>query len=136
MKKLLSTRYSAGAFNFATLVLRLVFGGLLMANHGYGKLIHFSDTASKMPNFLGIGQTATTALVVFAEFFCALFVMIGLFTRLACIPVLICMIYALAVAHHGHIFSDGEAATLFLGVYAALLFVGPGRVSVDGLIGK
>lgn len=136
MRNLLSTKYSTGAFNFATLLLRLAFGLLLMINHGYGKLTHFNETAANMPNLLGIGQKPTTALVVFAEFFCALFVAIGLFTRFACIPVIICMGYALFVAHNGEVFGKGEMATLYLSSFLVILFIGPGRVSVDGLIGK
>ena len=135
MKKLLSTNYSAGAFNFAMLLLRLVFGILLM-NHGYGKLVHFNETAQHMPSLFGIGSTITTALVVFAEFFCALFVALGLFTRLACIPVIICMGYALFKAHNGTVFGQGEMATLFMTAYFTLLIIGPGKISVDGMIGK
>ena len=135
MRKLLTTNYSAGAFNAAMLLLRLAFG-ILMMNHGYGKLSHFNETAAHMPNFLGLGGTITTALVVFAEFFCALFIILGLFTRLACIPLLITMAYALIVAHKWDFFGDGEAATLFLTAILVLLIVGPGKVSVDGMIGK
>jgi len=135
MKKLFSTNYSAGAFNFAMLLLRVTAGALLM-NHGYGKLAHFNETAQHMPSLFGIGQTVTTALVVFAEFFCALFVILGLFTRMACIPVIITMGYALFKAHKGEVFGDGEMATLFLAAYLTLLIVGPGKVSVDGMIGK
>ena len=42
MRKLLSTKYSAGAFNAAILILRLSLG-ILMMKHGYDKLIHFGD---------------------------------------------------------------------------------------------
>lgn len=135
MRKLLSTKYSAGAFSMAMLLVRLV-AGILMMNHGYDKLVHFKETAAHMPSFLGIGQTPTTALVVFAEFFCALFVIIGLFTRFACVPLIICMCYALFVVHGGDTFGKGELPALFLGAFIALLLVGPGRASVDGLIGK
>jgi len=135
MKKLLSINYSAGAFNFAMLLLRITFG-VLMMNHGYSKLVHFNETAQHMPSLFGIGSTITTALVVFAEFFCALFVILGLFTRLACIPILINMAYAVINAHHGKIFGDGEMGTLFLGAFLVLLIIGPGKVSVDGMIGK
>ena len=41
MRKLLSTKYSAGAFNTAMLLTRLAFGGIMMY-HGYEKLIGFS----------------------------------------------------------------------------------------------
>ena len=68
MRKIMSTKYSAGAFSTAMLLLRLVFG-ILLVNHGYGKLVHFRETAQHMPNFLHLGQTATTAMVVFARIF-------------------------------------------------------------------
>lgn len=135
MKKLLTTNYSAGAFNTAMLLLRLV-SGILMMNHGYGKLTHFAKTAENMPSLFGMGGTVTAALVVFAEFFCALFIILGLFTRLACIPLIIAMSYALFKAHNGEVFGKGEVAALYLGAYLVLLIIGPGKVSVDGMIGK
>ncbi len=135
MKKLLSTQYSGGAFNTAMLVLRLALGGLMM-KHGYDKLIHFAEYKPKFMNFMGMGQTASLALVVFAEFFCALFIIIGLFTRLAVIPLIIAMCVALFKAHNSDFLGEGEMATLYLAGYITLLIVGPGKVSVDGMIGK
>ena len=135
MKKLFTTNYSAGAFNTAMLLLRLIFGILLM-NHGYGKLTHFNETAQHMPTLFGMSGTITTALVVFAEFFCSLFAILGLFTRMACIPILICMSYALFKSHNGDFFGQGEMASLYIGGFLTLMIVGPGKVSVDGMIGK
>ena len=135
MKKILSTKYSAGAFNAAMLVLRLSFG-ILMMNAGYQKLIHFSDMQSKFMNFLGMGSTMSLALLVFAEFFCSLFLILGLFTRLAAIPLVIATCVMVFKAHHGDMLGDGQGATLFLTGYLVLLFVGPGRVSVDSMISK
>ncbi len=39
-------------------------------------------------------------------------------------------------AHNGEVFGDGETAAIYLTGYLVLLFVGPGRVSVDSMIGK
>ena len=135
MKKLFSTKYSAGAFSAAMLVLRLVSGGLMM-NHGYDKLVHFAQYKGKFMNLLGMGQTTTLVLAIFAEFFCALFIVLGLFTRLAAIPLIITMCVALFKAHNANFFGDGEMATLYLGAFITLLLVGPGRVSIDSMIGK
>ncbi len=88
MKKLLSTSYSAGAFNAAMLILRLSVG-ILMMMHGYDKLTGFGEMQHKFMNFMGIGSSVSLALVVFAEFFCSLFLILGLFTRLAAIPLII-----------------------------------------------
>ena len=135
MGKLTSTSYTTGAFNAGLLVLRLGMGGLMM-KHGYDKLIHFSQYKSQFMNFLGIGQSLSLSLVIFAEFFCALFILIGLFTRLAAIPVIVVMCVALFKAHNADFLGEGEMATLFLAGYLTLLFVGPGRISVDGMMGK
>jgi len=135
MKKIFSIKYSAGLVSAAALLLRLVFGGL-MVTHGYTKLVAFDATAAKMPNFLGLGQPTTTALVIFAEFFCSIFLIMGLFTRLATIPLIICMGYIIFILNNGKILQDAEIAMLYLAGYLAILFIGAGRVSIDGLIGK
>ena len=135
MRKLLSTKYSAGAFNAAMLLLRLGVG-ILMMNHGYDKLVHFSEYQAKFMNFLGMGTSMSLALVVFAEFFCSLFLILGLFTRLSAIPLIIATCVMVFKAHNADVFGDGETAALYLTAYLVLFFVGPGRVSVDSLIGK
>ncbi|HRD56929.1 MAG TPA: DoxX family protein [Ferruginibacter sp.] len=135
MGKLTSTSYTTGAFNAGVLILRLGLGGLMM-KHGYGKLANFAQYKSQFMNFMGIGQTASLSLAIFAEFFCALFILIGLFTRLATIPLIVTMCVALFKAHNADIFGEGEMATLYLTGYVALLLIGPGKISVDGMMGK
>ncbi|MGG9963647.1 DoxX family protein [Ferruginibacter sp. SUN106] len=135
MKKLLSTKYSAGAFSTAMLVLRLA-AGILMLLHGYDKLMHFAHYKNDFMNFMGIGSTLSLALAVFAEFFCSLFLILGLFTRLATIPLIIVTCVIIFKVDHGHISADNEKVVLFLCSYIVLLLVGPGRVSVDSMIGK
>jgi putative oxidoreductase len=135
MKRFLTTHYSAGSFNASMLLLRIGFGALMM-NHGYDKMVHFSAYKSTFMNFMEIGNTASLALVVFAEFFCALFVTIGLFTRLNVIPLIIVMGVALFKSHHGDFMGEGESATLYLSAFTTLLFVGPGKISIDGMMAK
>jgi putative oxidoreductase len=135
MRKIMSTYYSAGAFNGAMLLHRLVFGILMMAN-GYNKLVHYNSMKKDFMNFMGLGSSISLLLVIFAEFFCALFITLGLFTRLTVIPLIICMAVALIKAHDMDILGEGSGATLYLGAYLVLLIVGPGKISVDGLAGK
>lgn len=135
MKRILSTKYPAGAFNFAMLVLRLGLG-VLMLSHGYGKLIHFHEMRGSFINFLGLGSTISLTLDIFAEFFCSIFLILGLFTRLAVIPILIAMSVALIKVHHGDLFGAGERAAIYIACSITILFCGPGKISVDGMIGK
>jgi putative oxidoreductase len=135
MKKLLSTKYSAGAFSTAMLVLRLTVG-ILMMMHGYDKLVHFGAKQNTFMNFLVMGSTVSLVLVVFAEFFCSLFLILGLFTRLATIPLIIATGVMVYKVHNVDIFGDGELPALYFACYFIILLVGPGRVSVDSMIGK
>jgi putative oxidoreductase len=135
MRKIMSTHYSAAAFNTAMLLHRLVFGILMMA-HGYDKLISYNEMKNDFMNFLGLGSSISLLLVIFAEFFCALFITLGLFTRLTVIPLIICMAVALFKAHDMDMLGDGSGATLYLGAYLVLLILGPGKISVDGLASR
>ncbi len=135
MKKLLSTKYSSGVFNTAMLVLRLSVG-ILMMLHGYGKLVGFGKMQHEFMNFMGLGSTISLALVVFAEFFCSLFLILGLFTRLAAIPLIIATLVMVFKAHKGDIAGEAEHAFLYLTTYVVLFLLGPGRISVDNMIGK
>lgn len=135
MKKLLSTGYTDFAFNMAMLILRLGMG-VLMIPHGYDKLVHFAQYKKDFMNLLGLGPTLSLALVVFAEFFCAIFLVMGLFTRLMAAILLIEMFIVVFKAHQGQVFGDGEHGMLFLTGYIAIILLGAGKVSLDGILGK
>jgi len=135
MKMLLGIKYSDNGISLGALLLRLAIGALLMT-HGYHKLVNFASLSSKFADPLHIGSALTLGLAIFAEFFCAIFVLLGLFTRLACIPIIITMAFAVFYAHKGDFFNTGEKATLFLLSSIALLFIGPGKVSADKFAGK
>lgn len=135
MKKLLSTHYNTFSFNAAMLVLRLAMG-MLMMSHGYDKLVNFNEKKAVFYNFLSLGSTTSLMLCIFAEFFCALFVVIGLFTRLVSVPLVIVMSIAVFSVHKMDFFDTGEQASLYLAGYLVLLLCGPGRASVDGIASK
>ena len=135
MKKIFSTSYSAGSFNVAMLLLRLALG-ILIVNHGYDKLIHFDKYGAEFMNFMGLGKTVSLSLVIFAEFFCGIFLILGLFTRLATVPLIIMMAVIILKVFDGDIFAKAELPTLYLAGFIVLLLVGPGRISVDGMVGK
>jgi putative oxidoreductase len=146
--RLLNTKISANGLHIAILVIRVVFG-VTMLFHGYEKLIDFSTMSSsdfwaKQVNFLGMGGKVSLALVVFAEFFCAIFLILGLFTRPALIILIICMAYAWLFTHKAHIFSKNEQGNIegiesafeYVLIYIALLLTGPGKYSIDKLLFK
>lgn len=136
MKKLFSTRISDSAFSIATLLFRVGVGSLMLVNHGLDKLVNFADKSARFADPFGVGSPTSLALVVFAEFFCAAFIILGLFTRLASIPLIVAMGVALFFRHNGEFFGEGESAGLYLICFLTLLFLGAGKISLDRFIGK
>ena len=139
MKKLFSTRTSENALSLSLLLIRLAAGLLMLINHGLDKLMHFGQKSSGFADPFGVGSTLSLSMVVFAEFFCAAFIVLGLFTRLAAIPLVIAMGVAFFITHSmnfGAGKGGGELALLFLVSYLVILIAGPGKVSLDRFIAK
>lgn len=124
------------AADLGKLALRLSFGGIMAVAHGYGKLTSFSDNAAGFPDPLHIGNKLSMASAIGAEFFCGILVAIGLFTRLTVLPLIFTMVMAAAVIHSGDPFKTKELAVVYLAGYVAILLVGPGRFSVDGVMAR
>lgn len=117
------------------LVLRLGMGGLLFFGHGLPKLVRFGERLSSFADPIGLGPQASFLLVLFAEVVCAWLVMLGLFTRLAAIPILIFTLVAAFVQHAADPWARQEVALLFGVPALALVLTGPGRWSLDARLG-
>lgn len=117
------------------LILRAVFGFTMMYGHGLGKLNKLtSGEEIQFMNFMGLGEEVSLALVVFAEFFCAILLIAGLFTRWAVIPLIFTMGVAFFKVHFNDAFGDMEASLIYLAAYLAVYLLGPGRYSLDFVI--
>ncbi len=116
------------------LILR-VFAGLFMAfGHGLGKFNRFfSGEEIKFMDFLGIGMKASLFLAMSAEFFFALFIVLGLFTRFSSIFLIVTMFVAAFIAHGGDPFGKMEMSLLYLTIFTTLFFTGGGKYSVSNL---
>jgi len=112
------------------LLIRIASGGLMLL-HGYPKLFNFSKRWHTFSDPLGISSELSLTLCVFAEFFCAVFLVAGAFTRLVLIPLLVNMIVIVFVVHGSDGLGKKETAIFFLIAYAALFLTGPGKYSLD-----
>ena len=113
-------------------LLRLAFGSLMLLQHGLPKLEKlFWGDPTQFGDPLGLGPVATLGLAVFAEFFCALFVMLGLATRLTVVPIIITMLVAVFISHGADPLGDKELGLLYLFAFLTILVGGSGYYSVD-----
>ena len=112
------------------LLLRLGFGGLMLT-HGIPKLMNYATLATQFPDPLGVGSQVSVLLAIGAEVGCASLLILGLFTRLATIPLIITMLVAAFIVHGGDPLSKKEAAITYLIPYLVLLLTGPGRFACD-----
>ncbi|NLR63402.1 DoxX family protein [Chitinophaga varians] len=139
MRKLFSTGYTGGAVSFSMLILRLMFGGLLLL-HGWPKLINFAAKMNSFPDPLGVGHKFSLGMTVFAEVFCSVLLMMGLLTRLAAVPLVICMSVIVGMVHRSDLldfnFDKIELPLMYLTGFLVVLFTGPGKFSIDGALGK
>lgn len=116
------------------LFFRIVIGGLMIVGHGYPKWANFAEKAEVFADPLGVGEAMSLWLAVGAEFFCAALVVIGLATRIACVPLIITMAVAAFIVHGGDPLGDKEMALVYGSSFVLLMLTGPGRLSIDGII--
>jgi putative oxidoreductase len=123
------------------LLIRVIIG-TLMAFIGYEKLIHFDELVvdevwAKNVSFLGMTGGVPLFLTIFAEFFCSLFLILGLFTRFSLFVLMFCMGYIFMVIFPLSIVDKGENgyhfndAFVYFIIYLGLFFTGPGKYSLD-----
>ncbi len=121
--------------DFGLLVLRISFGFFMIYGHGFGKLSRlFGGEEIKFGDPFGLGPVASLALAGFAEFFCALLVMTGLYTRLATIPLMITMLTAFFFSHFDDPFGQQEKSILYFFAFLVIFLTGPGKYSLDAKI--
>ncbi len=123
----------------APLVVRLFFGYFWLET-GWAKLHNLAAFTERFINW-GIPFPAfSAALSAGTEFVGGGLIMIGLLTRLTAIPMIINMVVAIALVVIKNVGSFDDLIELdefvYILIFFWLLMAGPGKVSVDTLIGR
>ena len=117
------------------LILR-VGASLSLMTHGYGKLIRFEERSATFMSHLSLGSEVSLSLVIFAEFICPIFILLGLGTRIFSIPIIYTFIIIVFDIHIDDPFSKMEKGILFLPIYSTIFLTGPGNFSLDSFLKK
>lgn len=134
-----STGYSYP--NMGRLFLRL-FVGIMLLQFGLRQFYAFEQTKDIFPAVLGMNNEWSLIVMASIEIICSLFIMIGLCTRIMCVPPFLSMLTA-------EIYLRTEAINIntlipwqqqnylpvmFMGIYFFLFLVGPGKISLDYML--
>ena len=120
--------------DLALLLLRVTFGGLLLIDHGIGKVEKLMHPPVQFMDFMGLGPDASLLLVIVAEAICASLIIIGLGTRLACIPLFINFLVVIFNANAGKPLAQIELPLIFLLSFIIIFITGAGKLSLDHLL--
>lgn len=120
-----------------SLILRLVFGFVLLYGHGFEKLtVIFSGQEIQFMDPIGIGANTSFYMAAFAEGICAILLILGLFSRLA--TFILAINFLVVFIFHAFIAGDGfavlELRFFYLFAFIALTLTGPGKFSLDYLL--
>jgi putative oxidoreductase len=113
------------------LFLRVGAGGTMFWWHGLPKLLSFSDRMDSFADPFGISPAISLVLIIIAEVLCSLLLVLGLWTRLATIPLIIGMSVIIFMVNGDSPFKDNELAIVYLIIFMTLFFTGSGRYSID-----
>lgn len=126
MARLLGPRTNDTIVNIWLLLFR-VSAGAFMLTHGIPKFLKLVEGSTQFADPLGIGQTLSLILAVFAEFLCSVLLILGIGTRLASLPLIATMAVAAFYVHGTDPFQRKEMALLYLIVYITILVFGGGK---------
>jgi putative oxidoreductase len=123
--------------DLALLVLRVWLGASMLLLHGWGKLANLINGVTKFSDPLGIGQTPSLILVIFAEVVCAGLLIAGAWTRFCALVLSATMAVAFFIAHGAKLSGpgNGELAFIYLAGFLTLLMAGGGRFGLDRKLG-
>ncbi|MDD4191535.1 MAG: DoxX family protein [Mangrovibacterium sp.] len=131
MTKLMKSGPGKFVTDFWLLIFRVAVS-VAMLTHGIPKLqMLFSGSGITFADPLGIGDFWTLILVVFAEVVCSGLLILGAFSRLTTVPLIVNMAVAFFVVHGADPFGKKELALLYLFIYLTVLVFGGGDYSLD-----
>jgi putative oxidoreductase len=117
--------------DFGLFFLRASAGGTMFWQHGWPKVMAFTERMDSFADPFGLGGTLSLVLIIFAEVLCSALVVLGLWTRVALIPLIIGMAVIVFMVKGDAPFKEQELALVYLFAFVTLLFTGSGRFSVD-----
>ncbi|HEX9651564.1 MAG TPA: DoxX family protein [Cyclobacteriaceae bacterium] len=135
MKYWIRTKIESSKSHLALLIFRVAVGGMMLT-HGIPKARRVFAGDWRFGDPIGLGSEVSLLLATFAEAGCGILIILGLWTRLASVPLVITMAVAGFIHHAPDPFSTKEKSFLYLAAFILLFFLGGGKYSLDRTLSK
>lgn len=135
MKRTFQTEFNSGKLDTWLLLLRILVAAFMLT-HGLPKFYKLMSGDFAFADPIGLGESTTLFLAVFAEVICSTFILVGLGTRIATLPLIATMLVAAFISNWNDPFGKKELPLLYLFIYVTLLILGSGKYSLDYLLSR
>jgi len=109
------------------LFLRVAGSFMLFYVHGLPKILHYGHELTQIEDPFGLGPQLSLWAAILAEFVCPMLIAAGLFTRLACLPIIGVLLIAMLAVHPDWSIAEGQFGWLLLVIFVSIAMCGPGR---------
>lgn len=127
---------AANYFHFTMLLFRVLVSVELMVVHGLKKLGVGVDVAETIPNPLHLPDFFNNGFAIGANLIAPVFIVLGLLTRLAILPVLAVTLTGYFVLHWNDAPLVKDVPFIYSVVFMLIWVLGPGKYSLDYIINR
>ncbi len=117
--------------DFTLLLFRVLVSVSMINTHGMKKILDFKGTVAHIPDPIGIGGEASAVMAIVANIVAPIFVILGLGTRAAILPILGVTLMGFFVVHGSDPWPVRDVPLMYSLAYLALFFLGAGKYSLD-----
>ncbi|GGP75261.1 DoxX family protein [Shewanella ulleungensis] len=109
-----------------------VFGSLLVIYvHGLPKILHWGTELQVIDDPLHLGRSITLLCAIFAEVVCPIAITFGVYTRLACLPLIFLLLVSMLGVHSDWSIEQGQFGWLLLVLFGTIALCGPGHFAFN-----
>ncbi|HUC82829.1 MAG TPA: DoxX family protein [Flavisolibacter sp.] len=127
---------SASAFHYTMLFFRVAVSVQLMVAHGLKKIGVGVLQAEVVPNPLHLPEAFNHAFAIASNLIFPCFIILGLFTRLACLGVLVVTLTGYFLVHWHDSALQKDAPYMYSAAALLILFLGAGKYSCDFVLSR
>ncbi|GEC80171.1 hypothetical protein FAQ01_30410 [Flavobacterium aquatile] len=122
--------------NFTLLLFRVAISAELIVAHGLKKLGIGVTSAEIVPNPFGLPEVLNQVFATSANIIMPLFIVVGLFTRLATLPILAVTLTGYFILHFNDTIAIKDVPFMYSVSFILIALLGPGKYSLDNYFTK